>query len=266
MASSRSAVYVYCLVAAARRPSRAGLPAGLPGASRPELTAVADGLFLVTSDVPLSVYGPDQLGRRLRSLEWVADVAVAHEALVEHFARPRRATVVPMKMFTMFSTIEKAADDIRRRRRTIDRAVRRVAGCEEWGMRIMRAATDAPASRSRVQHRQPAGGSGTSFLAARKDARDQARASRLRSESAAAAALIGLQRLARDVRRRDGTADPGTNPPLVEAAFLIASRARRRFKAAARRHAAACAAGGASLVLTGPWPAYNFVGQTEEDA
>jgi hypothetical protein len=261
-------VYVYCLVAAARRPSRSGLPAGLPGASRPELTAVADGLFLVTCDVPLSMYGPDQLGRRLRSLEWVADVAVAHEALVEHFARLRGATVVPMKMFTMFSTIEKAADDIRRRRRTIDRAVRRVAGCEEWGMRIMHAATDAPASRPRVPRRQPAGGarSGTSFLAARKDARDQARASRLRSEGAAAAALIGLQRLARDVRRRDGTADPGSNPPLVEAAFLIASRARRRFKAAARRHAAACAAGGASLVLTGPWPAYNFVGQTEEDA
>ena len=48
--------------------------------------------------------------------------------------------------------------------------------------------------------------------------------------------------------------------------FLVASGARARFNAAARRHARACADAGATLALTGPWPAYNFVGTPEEES
>jgi hypothetical protein len=102
-------------------------------------------------------------------------------------------------------------------------------------------------------------GSGAAFLAARKDARDRVKASRQRSQDAALSALTALQRLARDVRRRNSAAEPGSNPPLAEAAFLVATPARSRFKLAAHRHAAHCAAAGAALALTGPWPAYNFV-------
>ena len=58
-----NAVYVYCLVAAARRPARVRpLPACL-AALVPIVTSAGDGLFLVSSEVPLSVYGPPALGR-----------------------------------------------------------------------------------------------------------------------------------------------------------------------------------------------------------
>lgn len=94
---------------------------------------------------------------------------------------------------------------------------------------------------------------------ARKAARDDARVSRARSLAAAEAAFGDLERLARDVRRRTSQREPGSNPPVLEAAFLVASGARARFNAVARRHAKACASEGAELVVTGPWPAYNFV-------
>jgi hypothetical protein len=267
MAPARTAVYVYCLVAAARRPAGLRLPAGLPGGGRPELTSVGDGLFLVSSVVPLDVYGPRGLERRLGNLDWVAKGAVAHEAVVEHVARLRRVTVVPMKMFTMFSTMEKAVSDIRGRRHAIDAAARRVAGCEEWGVRITRAPAPAE-SRTSSRGSRPSreASSGAAFLRARKAARDDAQASRAQSLGAAQAALLALQRLARGVRRRESERESGSNPPLLEAAFLVASGARARFNAAARRHARACADAGATLALTGPWPAYNFVGTPEEES
>ncbi len=271
MASARTAVYVYCLVAAARRPSTLRLPPGLSGGTRPVLTAAGDGLFIVTSDVPLDLYGPHVLERRLRNLDWVAETAVAHENLVERLARVKHVTVVPMKMFTMFSSIDKALEDIGARRTSIDAAVARVAGCEEWGLRITRSDGRGAQGEERGAKGDGRGakgkpGSGAAFLIARKAARDEAQISRARSHAAAEAAFDDLERLARDVRRRRSEREPGSNPPVLEAAFLVASGRRERFNAVARRHARACASDGAELVVTGPWPAYNFVAAAGDES
>ena len=102
------ATYVYCLVRSARTLSSSRVPPGLPGAARPEVTALSDGLWLVTASVPLDRYGPGALEPALRDLDWVGAVALAHEAVVEHFARVKGSTVVPMKLFTMFSTLERS--------------------------------------------------------------------------------------------------------------------------------------------------------------
>src|SRR4029077_9340735 len=119
-------------------PSLTRVPPGLPGGTRPEAQRVAPSLWLIVSDVPLEVYGPSRLEPQLRDLDWVSSIAVAHEAVVEHFSRSRGATVVPMTLFTMFSSIEKALDDVAGRRGPLDRVLRRIAGCEEWGVRVTR--------------------------------------------------------------------------------------------------------------------------------
>ena len=263
MPSSPNAVYVYCLVAAPRQLARVRPLRGLPGGTRPIVSPAGTGLFMVSSEVPLSVYGPPHLAEHLGDLDWVSQVAVAHERVVELFARTPSITLVPMKMFTMFSTFDKAVANIQARRRAIDEVIARVAGCEEWGVRVSRLPATAAAPRD-ARGRSTPPRSGTAFLTARKAARDQVASSRQRSQEAAVSAVAALRRLARDVRRRDSTTEPGSNPPLVEAAFLVATPARTRFKSAARRQAVECAAAGAALVLTGPWPAYNFVVPEDE--
>ena len=157
-----TAVYLYCVVRAARRPSLARTPAGQSGAGRPEIHPVARALWIVTAAVPLDVYGPSQLEPRLRDLDWVSRAALAHEAVVEHFARRRTATVVPMTLFTMFSSVDKAVGDVASRREAIQQAIRRIAGAEEWGVRVFRQALP-PASAM-------APASGAAFLRARKRA------------------------------------------------------------------------------------------------
>lgn len=251
-----TATYLYCVVKAPRKPSVARAPEGLPGAGRLVAHEVAPTLWLIVADVPMDVYGGKHLERSLGDLEWVGHIALAHEAVVEHFATRRGLTVIPMKLLTLFSSTTRAATDIRRRRAAIERTMKRISGAEEWGVRVLRntgATHAAPAA-------SPANAlSGAAFLAAKKSVRDQARSARLVAAEAAVNAYDALAGVAREARRRDDAPAAGTPPPLLNAAFLVPVAKRGAFTRAARREAEACAAAGAQMTLSGPWPAYNFI-------
>jgi hypothetical protein len=252
--SPATAAYLYCVVKSPRRPSLVRVPHGVPEATAPQVHAVGAFLWIVTADVPLPVYGPAALEPRLRDLDWVSRAALAHEAVIEHFSRLRAAVVIPAKLFTMFTTTAKAIEDVAKRRASIDRVMKRIAGCEEWGIRITRRpAIIAPVPAGRAA-------SGAAFLSAKKAARDAVVQARTDAAAAAARAYRSLARHAREVHQRERRQEPGTNPPVLEAAFLVSKTALAKFKLEARRQAAACAAAGTDMTLTGPWPAYNFIG------
>jgi hypothetical protein len=254
-----SAVYVYCIVKGARKPSTARLPAGLPGADRPAAHPVGTGLWLVAASVPLAQYGTEALEPSLRDLEWVGSIALAHDAVVAGAAATRGATVIPMKLFTMFSTLDRAIAAMKARRRELARVFRLIAGCEEWGVRVLR---DSSRSSPPAMKISTPAGSGTAFLAARKQARDESRLAAQAAAEAADAAFDSLAAIARDGRRRVD-AGPVDGRPLLDAAFLVPARGRRRFRAAAQRLARDLARRGGRLTLTGPWPPYNFVSAAE---
>ena len=252
-----TATYLYCIVHAAAAPKPSRAPNGLPGATRPSVLPAGRSLWLVVASVPLDRYGPAPLEASLRDMQWVADVAVAHEAVVEHFARQARTTVIPMKLFTMFSTAERAVEDMRSRRRDLDPVLKRIAGCEEWGVRITRAVPAVTRTKAGAERAS----SGAAFLLAKKQARDDARDAVQAAGALADGAFEALAAVARDARRRDD-APEGAAPPLLDAAFLVPSGRRARFKSLTRRLAAGTAKAGADMTLSGPWPAYNFI-QTE---
>ena len=253
-----TATYLYCILKSATKPSTARCPDGLPGAERPYAVAVAGSLWLVVASVPLGTYGPEHLERRLSDMDWVGSVALAHESVVEHFARRAGATVIPMKLFTMFSSVERSVADVAQRKTALSAAMRRIGGAEEWGVRVLR---DPAAPVAAVGATRAA--SGAAFLAAKKKAKDDAKLSRLVAAEAAADVFDGLVTIARDARRRSEAPAAGVTPPLLDAAFLVPVTSRGRFKKAATAAAARCAAAGAQMTLSGPWPAYNFV--QEED-
>ena len=250
---SETATYVYCVTRVAGKPSVARVPRGLPGATRPRPVALKRSLWMIAADVPLRTYGPEALEPALRDIQWVADIAVAHEAVVEHFTRLRGAVVVPMKLFTMFSNVERAVDEMRPRLGELEAVLERIAGCEEWGVRVLRAPPPAPARPG------TAAPSGVAFLAAKKQARDAALERGRRAAAVAEEVFDELEALTRSSWRREAVPDGATSPPLLDAAFLVPVRRRTRFRAAAKRLAARCAAADAEMTLTGPWPAYSFV-------
>lgn len=252
---AETAVYVYCLVHAAKRPAMSRVPPGLPGAGAPAAVGLERGLWLIVADVPLDVYGPGYLDASLRDMDWVGRVALAHEAVVEHFTRLKGATIIPMKLFTMFSTVDRASAEMRSRRREIAGVVKRIAGCEEWGVRVTRS---APAAPERPTPRRPAS-SGAAFLAAKRQARDDAITAARMAADAALEVYEALSGVAREARKRDEVPEGAVTPPLLDAAFLVPAGRRARFKTSATRAAEQCARAGAELILSGPWPAYNFI-------
>jgi hypothetical protein len=249
-----TATYLYCIVHASMAPTVPRALRGLPGATRPAVVPLARSFWLVTASVPLDVYGREALESSLRNVRWVTDIALAHESVVETFARRGGATVIPMKLLTMFSSEELAVEETRARVRELEGVVKRIAGCEEWGVRITRRVTRASGSHARTV----TAASGTDFLAAKKTARDLARQSIGAAAAAGEEAFISLSAIARDARRRREEPEGAAAPPLLDAAFLVPVDRRRRFKAAVK--SLADASDDATLVtLTGPWPSYNFI-------
>jgi len=247
-----TATYVYCIVHQGSRLRVTRVPSGLGGATAPRIVDLEKGLWMVCADVPLRSYGEERIEEGLRDLEWVARIAVAHEAVVERFARVNGATVIPMKLFTIFSNDERAREEMHRRRRDLDAILKRIKGCQEWGVRVTRSrrAVAAPTAK--------APDSGAAFLAGKKRARDLAREQLMQSVEAADDTYRTLAKIAKEIRRREPP-EAATSPPMLDAAFLVPTLRRIRFKAAAAKAAAKCGAAGAELVLTGPWPAYHFV-------
>jgi hypothetical protein len=252
--------YVYCLVAADRRPAVRRRFARPPRMGPVRLLEVERRLWLVVADAPSSLYSADMINQKLADLDWVSRAAVAHEAVVEAFGS--RGTTLPMKLFTIFASDERAVEQIRKDRSRVDRLLARVAHHAEWGVRVALeagAANDGAKRTARATPR-PAPMSGTRYLSQKKAQRDIAVE---RAERAAATVQELYDRLSAQAtlsRRRPAAELPVEGRPLLlDAAFLVPNRRSARFRAIVWREARRLAPLGYRLSLTGPWPPYTFV-------
>jgi hypothetical protein len=251
------ATYLYCLLQAPRAPSLGRAPAGLPGLGPPRLLPLDDGLWLVAADAPLGRYEAAAIEGRLRDLAWVSRCALGHEAVVEHVAR--RATVVPMKLFTLFHGDERALAHVRRGRRRLERILERVTGREEWGLRLLLDETRAR-RRAGAATRRPGAGAGTRFLLGKEAQHGAVRRLAAAGRREATRSFRALARESDAARRRDATGDPPGSRLFQIVAFLVRRYPAGRFRAAVRELRRRLSRQGYTVVLTGPWPPYNFVG------
>jgi hypothetical protein len=227
---------------------------------RPRALAAGGALWLVAADAPVARYGAVPIERGLRDLEWVSRCAVAHEAVVEHVGRS--GPVVPMKLFTLFSSDARAVGHIRPRRRRLERVLARVAGCQEWGVRVSldparAAALARPASRGATSRLH----AGTRFLLRKRDEQAAHRRLAARARADVQRAFRELTRLARDARRRPPLPVDGQPVALLDAAYLVPATRVTRFRTAVGQIARRLGSRGCAVTLTGPWPPYNFVGR-----
>ena len=244
--------YVYCLVAGQRRPAVARLPAGVPNAGPTRVIEAGGALWLVVASARADAYSAAALAEGLRDLDWVARHALAHEAVVERFLRAK--ALVPMQLFTLFTSDARALAHVRRRRRALDRVLARVEGCAEWGLRVSWRPQRAP--RPRQTRRQPA--SGAAYLAATRDRLAGARHAAAATRAEAVRAYAALSKTTRAARRRTDTESAPGSQVLLDGAFLVPRSGAVRFRTAVRRHAGAIEALGGDVSLTGPWPPYHF--------
>ena len=254
---SASATYVYCIVSSSQPLKTTSTPAGPPGTLKAHALEIRPGRYAIVSDAPLDEFGEAPLTKRLSDLEWVSRAAVAHDAVTESFMSQADA-VVPMKLFTLFTSEDRALEQLRSRWTRVERVIRRLNKHEEWGVRLVFDDSRAPAE----EHTAPAS-SGRGYLMAKRRDRVAKDAHSSTMRKVAGDVLKALRPLARDARRRAVTAPPGSRSRLLlDAAFLVPRAKAARFRSAAERLAKKIAPAGYALQLTGPWPPYSFVDKT----
>jgi len=259
---SANGTYVYCLVAAARRPA-VGRVKGPLGTGAVRVVGVDVGpikpaalrQWLIVSDAPLDRFGEAPVNQRLQDLEWVTRAAVAHERVIESFLSS--PAVLPMKLLTVFNSDQRAIDDILQQRARVRAVLARVMDHDEWGVRLV---LDRARAVQRRPGRQATVPSGAGYLARKKALHDQTAELATRAREVVADLRELLERHASLVRQREAREMPVQDGPLLLDEALLVSRKRvRKFRTAVAREARKLGAQGYRLALSGPWPPYSFL-------
>jgi hypothetical protein len=254
---SSKGTYVYCVVAADRRPRLSRVPPGLPGAGPVRVLDVEKGLFLAVADLPLDRYNEAAISDGLGDLDWVSRIAIAHEAVIESFIAS--TAVLPMKLFTIFTTDERALAHVRSQGTRIAALVKRVKNHQEWGVRVVLDRSLAAAAQPK-RKAPAASGSGVAYLAHKKASRDASRELASHARATVADLFDRLAARAGDAKRRSASELPVQGGPLLlDAAFLVPRAKAASFKALAARESRTLARHGYGLSVSGPWPPYTFV-------
>jgi hypothetical protein len=244
-----AATYVFCLVQSDRPPSLRGVPGSVPGAGAPRLIAVDRDVWAVVADAPLERFGAEQLRDELQDIESISRHALAHASVVEYFFR--RAPVIPLKIFTLFSADARVQQHLQSRLTRLRKLFAELRGLEEWGVRIITRNVDADSTKAVTR--------GRDYLHVKKRLADQGATPSRTSVKEANAALKALGKRASKIRK-DEFPPPGRGRPFVAGgSFLVKAKRRTEWKKEVLRMSAALAKRGHRLEVSGPWPPYHFV-------
>ncbi|SEG99470.1 Gas vesicle synthesis protein GvpL/GvpF [Nonomuraea solani] len=241
------------LYAVAREPLSA-CPAGVAGGS--VRTISRPGLVAYVSTVPLEQFGEEPLRRSLEDLDWLAETARAHHAVVDALAAA--TTAAPVRLVTVYEDDDQVGDLLERRADDFLRLLTRVTGRREWGVKAY--AAPAPASEPRVPVATSAGHPGrpgTTYLERRRASlrgREQARGQAVRRADHIHRALSGLAAATHRHRPQDSSLSGRNDWMLLNGAYLVDEARADEFAALAET----LGGDGVDLRLTGPWAPYSF--------
>jgi hypothetical protein len=253
-----SLTYLYCIVAAPRAPRTARAPRGLPGLAAARALEIDRGLYAIVADAPRRQYDEATVNRRLSNLDWVSQIAVAHEAVVEYFVD--QPAVLPSKLLTLFDDDESALKHLHDERRRLAATAKRVARHVEWGVRILLDPSSAGRANAASNPKREGAVSGAAYLALKRARLNEREELAGRAKATASTLFATLARRARAARKRSGHEPPAAQGTLLlDAAFLVPKSRAASFRSLAAKHARSLAPDGYVVTLTGPWPPYSFV-------
>lgn len=251
--------YVYGVVWADSDP----VPADVDGVSAGhEVFAIEHaGLSAVASLVALSEFGEDELHDNLNDVAWLEQTARAHEAVLD--ALLGSATVVPLRLCTIYRGEEQVREVLDRERAVFEDALRRLEGKTEWGVKLI--AEPGALERAVSGEGSEAGGDaspGVEYMRRRsREARAREDADRIAEEWAdrvhERASAHAAEALLNPLQNPEVSGHEGSM--LLNGVYLVDDDDAEALRAEVAALAAEFQELSASVELTGPWPPYNFV-------
>jgi hypothetical protein len=254
--------YVYGIAGAAE----ADLPEKLPGVDRRhQTTLIRHGdLAAITSLVPLSEFGEEQLRENLNDVEWLEETARAHEHVLDEALS--RMTVVPMRLCTIYRNEDHVREMLEREQAVFAEALQRLEGKTEWGVKLIAepgAVDRAAEAVGKKRDGDPdAATPGVAYL------REKSRENRVRElggeiveEWASEAHELVSSRAAEALRNplQNPELSGETGEMLLNGVYLVDDADIDAFRQAVQEVSGRFEERGARAELTGPWPPYNFV-------
>jgi hypothetical protein len=264
---SARGLYVYGVVATGSR-----VPADLVGVD-PELPVRLiedDELAALVSEVPLAEFGEETIRDHLNDVAWLEEKARAHEAVLETVLAASDA-LVPMRLCTIFAGEDQVREMLAGEGEVMLDALDRLAGKAEWGVKAFAVpeALDREVAKRTGGEEDGETPAGIAYMnrkrrevRAREEAEevadDWARLIHDRLEGAAAETLLNpLQR---------SELSGNENEMLLNGVYLVAELETDRFRDRVAALQDEFDRRGVEIILTGPWPAYNFVKSSIEAA
>ena len=237
----------------------ATLPADLVGVAGGVVAPVAtEGLTALTTAVPRADFDVQPLREHLNDLPWLERVAREHEAVLEQVLGA--ATVVPLRLCTIFEDAAGAQRMLEREHDALVEALGRLEGREEWGVKVLLDRDRlVPAADEATEE------GGLAYLARRRQqlaAREEARGvtAQLVDQVDGALRVVAVDAVRLPAQNRELSGHSGDM--VLNAAYLVCDPAELRacVEALQQRYEAQ----GVRIELTGPWPPYNFVSSAAE--
>ncbi|MDA0567181.1 GvpL/GvpF family gas vesicle protein [Streptomonospora sp. S1-112] len=258
MSAPQEASYVYAVA----RPFAAEAVAGLAGVGGYPVHLVAhEGLAAVVSAVPLHEFDEEALRANLEDLGWLEEVARAHHTVVD--AAARHTDVVPLRLATVYHGDERVRSVLAEGRASFERALGRVAGCVEFGVKVYAdPATRTPAGAEKSSGARPGESPGMAYLRKRREQRDR-RDDTWRTAAELCdrldASLAEWARARERHRPQDASLSGESGENVLNAAYLVADGDTGAFLDAAQR-VRDSAPEGTRIEVSGPWAPYSFAG------
>ena len=190
----------------------------------------------------------ERLQANMENLDWLAACSIRHQKVLAEIAQ--HVDVLPARFGTVFLTEESLAEDVRGREASIAATLEKIAGADEWGVKIF---ADA---RGRKQAAAAAPSSGADYLKQKAAAMHRAGVSKQDPE---------IDELASELERVSVTTAPGGKASsgqtnlVWSGSFLVRRSKRQHFEELLRRYARLWG-DVRRIEVTGPWPPYSFVG------
>ncbi|UQW99338.1 GvpL/GvpF family gas vesicle protein [Streptomyces sp. RerS4] len=262
-------LYVYTVVEASARDALTDLP--LPPALGEGLRLVEHArLAAVVEPVDASRFDEEPLRARLEDLDKLAALARAHHGVVG--AVGARTTTVPVQLATVCRGEEGVRRLLEEAHQRIRDALERIAGAQEWGVKLYADPDAAAPDCARapvpppVPPPAPSPGAGPAGGSAGRDYLRRRLSDRRARETEDARAARTAEALHEELSRRAKAAvlhppqpaglSGATGRNVLNAAYLVALHARESFVAALP--AADALPTGLRLEVTGPWVPYSF--------
>jgi hypothetical protein len=223
--------------------------AGVDGLAPVEALSSGEGLVCWISRVDRAEYG-DLLAQNMENLDWLAAASVRHQRVVGTLAQQR--DILPARFGTVFLSETSLEADVRARKKMIAAVLARIAGADEWGVKVfVEAQRPSPAARVR---------SGRDYLKQKAVMLQQR--TRVAPPVELEALMESLRRVVLDsvITKKSAAALPGL---VWQASFLVRRGNTRRFHGVLEQFARKMTQ--ARIETTGPWPAYSFVNPKAEE-